>query len=332
MPSENTLDDIVDRLTEREKEPLRLWLNHKSAKEIALELGISHHAVEKRLKMARAKLGVASSLEAARMLAEAEGYGQTVTYTPDLGEREPRGQTWRSKPIVIGATVMSFSFATVLLAFASSGTAELEVKPGDLLLLAAVSFADLDEDKSGFLEGNETPPLIVASGNPAYVPNGDGTAELSGDQFVITNAPMRESFYKQADTDRDGRVSPAEFDAWAKPQSAFAKTNSNKRLGQMTRRTFDALDADSSGYLERPESPFIGLAFTTDGNPTAAEVAKALGREIAKSPDDKQLREFFGEADRNHDGKISYAEYHEWSVPRLAELGFDFITALQPES
>ncbi len=76
--------DSLSRLTEREKVCLREWLQHKSAKEIAGELGISHHAVEKRLKMARTKLGATSSLEAARWLREAEGYGQPVAQSPDL--------------------------------------------------------------------------------------------------------------------------------------------------------------------------------------------------------------------------------------------------------
>jgi DNA-binding CsgD family transcriptional regulator len=78
------------RLTEREKVCLRQWLQHKSAKEIAADLGISHHAVEKRLKMARIKLGATSSLDAARMLVEAEGYGQAVPQSPDLvSDRRP---------------------------------------------------------------------------------------------------------------------------------------------------------------------------------------------------------------------------------------------------
>jgi DNA-binding CsgD family transcriptional regulator len=80
------MDDAesLSRLTEREKVCLRKWLQHKSAKEIAADLGISHHAVEKRLKMARTKLGASSSLEAARMLGEAEGYGQPVPQSPEL--------------------------------------------------------------------------------------------------------------------------------------------------------------------------------------------------------------------------------------------------------
>jgi len=77
-------ENRITRLTEREKEALRRWLGHKTAKEIALDLGISHHAVEKRLKMARVKLGVGSSLEAARALAAAERYQQAVTGSAGL--------------------------------------------------------------------------------------------------------------------------------------------------------------------------------------------------------------------------------------------------------
>ena len=51
---DNSFD--LDRLTGGEKECLRRFLRHQTAKEIALDLGISHHAVEKRLKMARVKL------------------------------------------------------------------------------------------------------------------------------------------------------------------------------------------------------------------------------------------------------------------------------------
>src|SRR3954452_1967871 len=76
--------DPLSRLTQREKVCLRQWLQHKSAKEIAADLGISHHAVEKRLKMARTKLGATASLEAARMLGESEGYGLAVAQSPDL--------------------------------------------------------------------------------------------------------------------------------------------------------------------------------------------------------------------------------------------------------
>lgn len=78
------IGDGLAKLTEREKVCLRLWLQHKSAKEIAVDLGISHHAVEKRLKVARLKLGVASSLQAAQMLDAAEGHQHS---TPAAGPR-----------------------------------------------------------------------------------------------------------------------------------------------------------------------------------------------------------------------------------------------------
>ncbi|SFK34145.1 regulatory protein, luxR family [Sphingomonas sp. NFR04] len=59
-------------LTEREKTTLRLLLAGHDAKSIARELGLSVHTVNERLRDARRKLGVASSREAARRLAESE--------------------------------------------------------------------------------------------------------------------------------------------------------------------------------------------------------------------------------------------------------------------
>jgi DNA-binding CsgD family transcriptional regulator len=67
--------DRICRLTEAEREVLRLWLRRASAKEIARDLGITHWAVNERLRSARRRLGVASSNEAARLLADAEPLG-----------------------------------------------------------------------------------------------------------------------------------------------------------------------------------------------------------------------------------------------------------------
>jgi DNA-binding CsgD family transcriptional regulator len=106
--------DRLAKLTEREKVCLRQWLQHKSAKEIASELCISHHAVEKRLKMARTKLGATSSLEAARMLGAAEGYGQTGPQPPDLVLHALPIQTESSRPLILGAISMSLIGAIVI--------------------------------------------------------------------------------------------------------------------------------------------------------------------------------------------------------------------------
>jgi len=109
--------DSLARLTEREKACLRQWLQHKSAKEIAIDLGVSHHAVEKRLKMARLKLGAASSLQAARMLGEAEGYGQAVAHMPDLTSHTLPLQSVVTRPLIFGAIAMSLIAAFIFASF-----------------------------------------------------------------------------------------------------------------------------------------------------------------------------------------------------------------------
>jgi DNA-binding CsgD family transcriptional regulator len=114
--------DALSRLTEREKVCLRQWLNHKSAKEIAVELGISHHAVEKRLKLARTKLGATSSLEAARMLSQVERYGQTVAQSPDLVSKAPKPHSGFSHLAVLGVGIMILVGAIVLGLFLQPAT------------------------------------------------------------------------------------------------------------------------------------------------------------------------------------------------------------------
>lgn len=74
----------IDRLTDAQRDVLRRWRRRQSAKEIGRDLGITHWAVNERLRSARRVLGADSSNEAARMLAEAEapdGYNRIV-YDP----------------------------------------------------------------------------------------------------------------------------------------------------------------------------------------------------------------------------------------------------------
>lgn len=65
--------DAILRLSERQRQCLRLTLVRRSSKEIARELGISAHMVDKYIKTAREMLGVTSRFEAARLLADHEG-------------------------------------------------------------------------------------------------------------------------------------------------------------------------------------------------------------------------------------------------------------------
>jgi DNA-binding CsgD family transcriptional regulator len=220
----------INRLTEREKEALRAWLNHKSAKEIALDLGITHHAVEKRLKMARTKLNAGSSLEAARMLAEAEGaadgYGQAVTAAPDLVPAPPQSPSRRYRPIVIGGIAMSLALVLALAlttggqpsaadedraAAATAPTTEIEID-GDLGKL----FAHHDTNGSGFLESPESPLVEITFIDDTGPERLDGAAAISGGAAPDQIA----EFYAAADTDGDERISLAEFTDWSKARWA----------------------------------------------------------------------------------------------------------------
>ncbi|ABC62534.1 two-component signal transduction histidine kinase [Erythrobacter litoralis HTCC2594] len=116
----------VEKLTEREKVCLREWLQHKSAKEIAIDLGITHHAVEKRLKMARLKLNVGSSLEAARILAAYEDYGRTTSHSPDLSPNPAQRPSLVSRLIAWRAIAVGcLAAALLILAFTSEDPAGL---------------------------------------------------------------------------------------------------------------------------------------------------------------------------------------------------------------
>lgn len=135
------------RLTTAERECLKRCLNHQTAKQMALDLGISPHAVEKRLKMARAKLGLSSSLEAAKLVESLEGSDRLGPNSSDLpsgraGPDEggsiaaPRNETaWITRRpqihVVSGAMLMSFVAAAAALTISvqSSGAVVGQASP-----------------------------------------------------------------------------------------------------------------------------------------------------------------------------------------------------------
>jgi DNA-binding CsgD family transcriptional regulator len=86
------------RLTEPQRIALRLFMERKTAKQIALELGITPKAVELRLKGARDALGVASSADAARWLAATEQTGP-FRETPGGSTEVARPSLSRSHPV-----------------------------------------------------------------------------------------------------------------------------------------------------------------------------------------------------------------------------------------
>lgn len=85
-----------ERLTEKQREALRLFYQNYGVKEIARELKVNDHAVTERLRSARRILGMSKSMEAARALAEHEGYTRSVApadvvpIPPNIGEQPDR--------------------------------------------------------------------------------------------------------------------------------------------------------------------------------------------------------------------------------------------------
>jgi hypothetical protein len=74
-------------------------LQLRSGKEIARELGISPHAVEKHLRICREKYGVATSAEAARLFALQEQGGEFPQCgVPDLAAGTAGGHRRASPP------------------------------------------------------------------------------------------------------------------------------------------------------------------------------------------------------------------------------------------
>lgn len=206
---------LVKRLSEREKEVLRAWLGHKTAKEIAIDLGISHHAVEKRLKLARTKLDAGSSLQAARILAQAEGYQPTVAAPADLPPAPPLRPSSRYRPIVLGGIAMSLAIVLALALVPASQPAteaSTPAQPGEIRVNPNMApiFDKLDENGSGYLEPPESPFVTMAIIDPTNPADPEITAVL-GDS---TDHEQVAEFYAEADTDGDGRVSFREFHVW----------------------------------------------------------------------------------------------------------------------
>ena len=83
----------LQSLTSKQSEALALAAEQKSSKEIAIELNISPHSVDKRLDEARRRLGVGTRREAVRIHREATGErvtgeATTVTNSANSSDKE----------------------------------------------------------------------------------------------------------------------------------------------------------------------------------------------------------------------------------------------------
>ena len=201
----------IARLTENEKECLRRRLLPQTAKEMALELHVSPHAVEKRLKMARTKLGLPSSLQAARLLAQVE----SQPLVPQASDLHFDGDPSHPMPIagglrrqwIGGITAMSILVAAALALSLTGGSAQQEHAFNHVPLVPATteqataflgrSFEILDRNHSGFVEAEEAPPTSLG---PRGGPRRMVSPELAGAMFL-----------SRFDRDGDGKVGRVEY-------------------------------------------------------------------------------------------------------------------------
>ncbi len=219
----------ISRLTENEKECLRRRLLPQTAKEMAIELGVSPHAVEKRLKMARTKLGLSSSLQAARLLVQAESQSGSQALVPHAPDLAAPSRPLHAGPVSggrrrwwIGGIAMSITIAAAALALTLPGAPApqqsaqapqqkmkmydgpfVPATPEQATAYLAQSFATMDKDKSGYLEANEAPRASVSVNNG---PRKDVGAEQGGRMFLA-----------RFDTNGDGKVSKDEYIATRRP-------------------------------------------------------------------------------------------------------------------
>lgn len=179
---ENT-QAAIRRLTEAERECLGRCLRHQTAKEMALDLGISPHAVEKRLKMARAKLGLSSSLEAAKLVEKFDRSDRLGPHSSELTPKDakpdnagsvavPRDETaWNTRHrvyLVSGAILMS-AFAAVVLVVGALSSGGFEDKNGGSAGVETVNPAASDvEANPATEEALRTLVAGLASGAPEY--------------------------------------------------------------------------------------------------------------------------------------------------------------------
>lgn len=212
----------IARLTANERECLRRRLRAQTAKEMAIDLGISPHAVEKRLKMARAKLGVSSSLAAARLLDATEDQ-VPVPRASDLSPGGAVGEaTGGAAAMVPGASIRSSGgrlamFIVLLAALLPQASvpsapaigAYRSASPEEVRAYVHDSFLALDRDRSGFIERDEAPIVGLR----------DDAAKPQPTELIVRGTTGQGMWIVLEDKDRDGRVSEAEYGASRLPFS-----------------------------------------------------------------------------------------------------------------
>ncbi|MEO5586721.1 MAG: DUF4019 domain-containing protein [Novosphingobium sp.] len=197
----------ISALTERERETLRLLYVSHDAKSIARTLGLSVHTVNERLRDARRKLGLSSSREAARLLADAEQtrpdffgdkqFGVAVMQISRLDD-DTSGAAHRIAWLGGGMLVMSLIIAAIVLSSGGAGGAH---GPPAQSITANVSTP---------ARSSPAPPIVAPAERPArqWLALLDGArweeswratatlfrSQLPAAQWSATIRPVREPF------------------------------------------------------------------------------------------------------------------------------------------
>lgn len=245
------LEEAVSRLTEKERECLSRWLQHATAKEIALDLGITHHAVEKRLKSARQRLGVSTSLEAARLVEQIEGYDRAVSGSPELspggepsdtlGHAATRPETpglSRRRAMVSGVILMSLLLTILAFSMVEEPTLPATTHPKENA--SNVTDSAKKERMTRLFESAYSQLFESASSQTSFAARTFATLDLDSSGFIekpeldgvkfnvrisdsssTADETVSSPLVADADTDRDGRISASEYRDWLESLTRF---------------------------------------------------------------------------------------------------------------
>lgn len=109
----------LSQLTDGQRDCLRLVYNHMTSKDIARTLGVSPHTVDMRLRTAMKVLGVATRIDAARLLMQDEHGPDVMPALPLSDDSQTADPTYQ--PLIYGSSDMASPTESAI--FGASGSA-----------------------------------------------------------------------------------------------------------------------------------------------------------------------------------------------------------------
>jgi hypothetical protein len=181
--------------------------------------------------MARAKLGLSSSLEAARLLSTTEGYQRTGPHAADLAAASPASDKRLYRPLIFGGLMTLVAAAIVAIASQSSGSlAEVGTTPDTFRMAPASDFVDgtpeelrafaeerfrtMDKDGSGFVERDEAPDVQIRMTDVEWAGDGPPPREWLEQQsrrVPLDPVMAKAAYIAKSDADSDGKLSFDEY-------------------------------------------------------------------------------------------------------------------------